>query len=479
MTKDKLHFEPYVHLADLTPTTAVIAWGGFYFYRSLFTGSWTLTHDHQLKKFGIDRTQTIGAGSEPYGNARVTIFDSNDEVVAVKSTRDSNHVLIEGLNPDTEYRYKIELNNRDFVTGPLYDCAFDASGRFQGLKQSNGCYDLRFRTFPADDVEAPLNFAVLGDYGVGIHRLVGGGYRQRIIAEALALAVDDYDIRLVVTTGDNIYKDIMRRSGTGGEDDDWFYAFYQPYRYLLSRIPFYPTVGNHDSGDAEERKDRLQLIDNFYLQHRFRNGQIASLEPGLVYRFRFGKLINFLCADSSFHEETGERFTQLPEYRKFIERALSPIDDGTKDGTKEVPHWNIVFAHHPPYCAGPEYGNDEAMLESIVPLLEHAAEQTSSGCVMLSGHEHNFQYARARGVDYFITGAAGKLRLAPPTEFATAHTRAWASAPHFLLIEISSRHLSATPLGLTTGNRLLPLHLRDPQGKTLRAPLLISRTRPR
>lgn len=477
MTTDKLHFEPYVHLADLTSTTALIAWGGFYFYRALFTGSWTLAHDHQLKNFGIERTQTIGASSEPYGNARVTVLDTDENVVAVESTRDSNHVLIEGLNPDTEYRYKIELNNRDFTAGPLYDCAFDASGRFQGLQPSDGCYDLRFRTFPLEDVEAPLNFAVFGDYGVGIHKLVGGGYRQRIIAEALALAVDDYNIRLVVTTGDNIYKDIMRRSGTGDEDDDWFYAFYQPYRYLLSRIPFYPTVGNHDSEVTEERDDRLQLIDNFYLQHRFRNGQsgeIASLEPGLVYRFQYGKMINFLCADSSRHQETGERFTGLPEYRRFFERALSLNDEHTK----EAPHWNIVFAHHPPYCAGPEYRNDKAMLESIVPLLERAAEQPFSGCVMLSGHEHNFQYARANGVDYFITGAAGKLRLAPPTKFETAHTRAWASAPHFLLIEISSRHLSATPLGLTTGNRLLPLHLRDPQGKTLRAPVLISRSRP-
>ena len=36
----------------------------------------------------------------------------------------------------------------------------------------------------------------------------------------------------------------------GDEDDDWFFTFYQPYRYLLNRIPVYPCIGNHDSAET-------------------------------------------------------------------------------------------------------------------------------------------------------------------------------------------------------------------------------------
>ena len=34
--------------------------------------------------------------------------------------------------------------------------------------------------------------------------------------------------------------------------------------------------------------------------------------------------------------------------------------------------------------------------------------------VMFSGHEHNFQHSQVDGIDYFVTGAAGKLRRGRP-----------------------------------------------------------------
>ena len=52
----------------------------------------------------------------------------------------------------------------------------------------------------------------------------------------------------------------------GDEDDDWFFTYFQPYRYVLNRVPVYPSIGNHDSGETEERDDRDQLMDNFYLR---------------------------------------------------------------------------------------------------------------------------------------------------------------------------------------------------------------------
>jgi len=472
MVKNNLHFEPYVQLAELTSTTALIAWGGFYFYRSFFTGRWQLAHDHQLEELGIPRTQTIGASAHPYGKACVTVFDADNKAVASVTTETKNHVHIEGLTPNTEYTYSISVNDRDFTAGPLYDCAFDKSGRHLGIKPGGKRYQLRFRTYPGENVEASLNFAVLGDYGIGVHRFLGG-YRQLSVARALELAMEDYDIRMILTTGDNVYKDTLRLLGTGDEDDDWFYAFYQPYRYLLSQVPFYPAIGNHDTGETEQSDDRHQLIDNFYIKHRF-NGEhdeIASLDPGLLYRFHYGKSIEFLCVDSSSDEETGGRLTELPEYRDFIARAIESAHTGTKNSQC----WRIIFTHHPPYCAGPKYGNDEDLLRSLVPLVEKATREKGSGCIVLSGHEHNFQYSHANDVDYFITGAGGKLRLNPPTSFETANTRAWAAAPHFLMMEISSRHLAATPFGLASGDRLLPLHLRDPSGNAVRAPILISR----
>ena len=66
--------------------------------------------------------------------------------------------------------------------------------------------------------------------------------------------------------------------------------------------------------------------------------------------------------------------------------------------------WRIPFAHHPPFSAGPRHHNTRSMAR-LLPLFQRAGVK-----VMFSGHEHNFQHSRVDGIDYFVTGAAGKFR---------------------------------------------------------------------
>ena len=63
---------------------------------------------------------------------------------------------------------------------------------------------------------------------------------------------------------------------TGDEDDDWFFTYYQPYRYVINRIPVYPSIGNHDADETEERDDRAQVEDNFYLRERIGSEEAAG-----------------------------------------------------------------------------------------------------------------------------------------------------------------------------------------------------------
>ena len=100
------------------------------------------------------------------------------------------------------------------------------------------------------------------------------------MAEALERAVGARGVRLLLTTGDNIYAGQsllgIPFGATGDEDDDWFFTFYQPYRYVINRIPVYPAVGNHDTGETESSDDRQQLIDNFFLNERFTGEESAG-----------------------------------------------------------------------------------------------------------------------------------------------------------------------------------------------------------
>ena len=95
----------------------------------------------------------------------------------------------------------------------------------------------------------------------------------------------------MLSLGDNIYQGEQGRADQegGGEDDDWYSSFFQPYRLAIARVPVLPAIGNHDSTDSEGSDDRAQMEDNFHIKERFHHGlETASVVPGLFYRMRYG-----------------------------------------------------------------------------------------------------------------------------------------------------------------------------------------------
>jgi tartrate-resistant acid phosphatase type 5 len=95
---------------------------------------------------------------------------------------------------------------------------------------------------------------------------------------------------------------------------------------------------------------------------------------------------------------------------------------------------------------------------------------------MFSGHEHNFQHSRVHGVDYFVTGAGSKVRLAPPDGFADAHTRSWASAAHFLLVTIDGETMRVRPIGEVAQGRIREIERRDPEGRIVAEAIVLTRS---
>src|SRR5918995_5694078 len=323
MTDLEVHFEEFLHLASLGHDRALIAWGGFYFRRGDSPyGEWRIVDDEELAAVAsAPRSETIGAGSEPFGHAVVEV-ERGGRVVARAETDERNHVWVRGLEPDTEYRYRVLVDGRPWAAGELHDWSVEQST----LVSAGGRYDNRFRTFPTVDAAVPVTFAVLGDFGVGIVDGRLDGVRQLQLAGALQRAVDACGVRLVLTTGDNVYLGHQDTAGTGNEDDEWYSSFYEPYRYVLNRVPFYPTVGNHDAGDSESSDDRDQLADNLFLEHRFKpqvEEGSASLGPGLFYRFQVGANLEFICIDTSI--ATGlpyEHFFDDPAHDRWLKETL-------------------------------------------------------------------------------------------------------------------------------------------------------------
>ena len=242
---------------------------------------------------------------------------------------------------------------------------------------------------PPPDARAPLTFAVIGDFGTGIRNPSRPGRHQKDVADALEAAVDERGVRLVLTTGDNIYssKTVLGIpvDETGDEDDDWFFTFYQPYRYIINRVPVYPCVGNHDGErDGGERRPAA-IADNFYLNERFSGEESAgraSIGPGLFYRFNYGADVEFVCIDTSRQSLLfGNRFFRHPNHAAFLDAALRPPSPKGRAGASRS-RTTLRFARaQTRQLALDARSSGPALLRS-------------GRARVLSGHEHNFQLSR-------------------------------------------------------------------------------------
>ncbi|MGY1721292.1 metallophosphoesterase [Blastococcus sp. SYSU DS0552] len=463
------HFEPFVHLVDVTPDRALIAWGGFWFRRGAPDGRWQVVGDAELAEVDPGRTGSIGADSEPYGDAVVEVLDPTGAVVARARTGTANRVWVEGLRPDTEYGYRITVDGRPWAAGPRADWGPVARGGLD-LRPGGRAYRMRFRTHPAPDVAAPLDFAVLGDYGIGVLADTESGRRQRRVAEVLDRLTEDDHVRLAISVGDNVYGGPGSRGsqGSGGRDADWYGSFYQPYRYALAQLPVYPCVGNHDSSDKETSDDRAEIRSNFHTDARFTPetaGPRASVDPGMFYRFAFGADVEFVCIDTSLADPLPtEHFFEHPRHQRFLEESFSV-------GISRGPRWRFPFSHHPVFCAGPHHGNTEAMIEHLVPLFARAGVR-----VAFAGHEHNFQLSRVDGIHYFLSGAGGQLREEPPEQFGPAGTVAWAAQAHLLLARVAGDTLTVTPLAaIGADGHPEPMTPQAPDGAVVEVPFEVHR----
>jgi len=347
-----------------------------------------LTHESVVIAWGSpreDASNTIGESSPPFGPAELDVFyRQSDEPIPGSPflTRERNWIEVPLPRPSIDYRYELRVDGRPWG---------DAVYRRDGL--------LHFRSFPGPDVDSgSLTFLVLGDFGTG-------SKNQFRLAETMRRVVDQREragspVRFVLTTGDNFY-DFFLFFSTGSDDEQFYKKFFVPYQSLLTRIPFFPSLGNHDGSESESTEDLFHYRDNFFLPAAILPDGTLSRFEDRFYSVRFGKDVELLSLDTTRNRETRADVTWQPLYgggevseqRLWLESQLARAKDV---------RWKIAYFHHPPFNAGRgHYGprsKDRNLMElerELVPLL---AAGGGAGCLQRTRAQLPNNAAGVRGL---------------------------------------------------------------------------------
>ncbi len=235
---------------------------------------------------------------------------------------------ITGLEPGTRYTY-------------------DLSKSGTAIKGS-------FVTAPKNEV--PFTFIAYGDTRTRdeVHRRVVG----RIVAEKPSF---------VLHTGDLV--------GNGLRSEEWD-KFFDITHDLLSQIPFYPVLGNHENNSPVYFKFFTAPGGNaYYYSFDWSSAHIVALDT-----IEVGKDPQ---AKEAFFE------TQLAWLKEDLRKNHRPLV--------------FVFQHHPLHTA------IESRRESAAKLAALLEPIFVEGGVMavFSGHDHNYQHHVLNGLHHIVTGGGG------------------------------------------------------------------------
>lgn len=225
-----------------------------------------------------------------------------------------------------------------------------------------------------------VKFAVIGDSGTG-------GTGQYQIGKLMKEWHDRVRFEFVLMMGDNLY---------GSESPkDYVKKFEKAYRPLLeANVKFYAALGNHDNPNQRHYEQFSMGGERYYTFKPPQGG------------------VRFFAIDTNYLD---------PEQLRWLEGELS------RSGSE----WKICFFHHPTYSSGKAHGSDLELRQVLEPLFIRYGVN-----VVFAGHDHFYERIKPqKGIYYFVSGAAGKLRKGGVGKSELTAT-SFDQDLHFMLVEI-------------------------------------------
>jgi len=269
-----------------------------------------------------------------------------------------HEITLTGLKPATTYYYSLSTED-DIKTSP---------------PKAHTIYS--FHTPPATR-DTSFRFIVYGDSRTDVTA------HKQILRLAAKLEPD-----FIIHTGDIV--------ANGTDLKDWD-NFFLASSKLLSQVPFYFALGNHEL-DSENYFDFFALPGN----ERY-------------YSFNYANC-HFVCIDSSSPYLWDDRQIH------WLEKDLK---------ANRWADFTILFCHHPPFSCS-SHGSSLFLRETYCPIFERYGVD-----VVFSGHDHSYQRSLYHNIQYIVSAGGG----API--YGIGLKRDWLvkgeSVHHLVLVEVNGK----------------------------------------
>ncbi|HLA42330.1 MAG TPA: metallophosphoesterase, partial [Aggregatilineales bacterium] len=295
-------------------------------------------------------------------------------------------IIIDGLEAATTYQYQVLVDGvQPFV-----------------LDDAEPWSPLEFTTLP---FEMPFRVAAIGDSGFGDDTTVR-------LVEGIAAQNPDF----LLHSGDVVY---WMHEYDRNPWVNWYEKYFKPFKPLLTRMPHYPTIGNHEYDEAA-------LIDGipsyFWMFPPFNQDQAEGQRHW--YSFDVNG-IQFI----SLNTQLFYSYPQLKaEQETWLDQKLA----------REDVLYTVVFCHVALYSsASPHQWDGIYAAEAWTAKFEqnHVA-------LVLSGHAHVYERLELNGVNYIVSGG-GSATIYGQGE-RLAHSKNFWSLSHYPIFDFYEDHIHLT-----------------------------------
>jgi hypothetical protein len=215
--------------------------------------------------------------------------------------------------------------------------------------------------------QTSIRFAVIGDFGKA-------GQAELDVSTL----VKSWNPDFIITTGDNNYE-VGSASTIDTNIGYYYHEFIYPYTGIYgdgaAENKFFPSLGNHDWGNAYPNPDGADPYLNYFTLPN--NERYYDFVKGPVH---------FFAIDSDPNEPDGR--TSSSVQAQWLQTQLSA----------STSQWKIVYFHHPPYSSG-QHGSQAVMRWQF---------KEWGASAVIAGHDHTYERLLVNNLPYFVNGLGGK-----------------------------------------------------------------------